>query len=160
MILRIPVMCWAHGFTLLEVFSWATHENSFDLQFVLSLHTLSHTQPIQRNPTYNTGYIRLNRITIKFVTELKPIQISCKSQLYMLEIGRVTIYLNYRAPSSFCKLMLLYVFLVTKLLDFTTICVDESNWLNSHLKLGSKSKVNTSKVQRKRPQQRTILEEI
>ena len=50
---------------------------------VLSLHTLSHTQPIQRKPTYNTGYIRLNRITIKFDTELKPIQNSCKSQLYM-----------------------------------------------------------------------------
>ena len=50
---------------------------------VLSLHTLSHTQPIQRNPTNNIGYIRLNRITIKFDTELKPTQNSCKSQLYM-----------------------------------------------------------------------------
>ena len=50
---------------------------------VLSLHTLSHTQLIQKKPTYNTGYIRLNRITIKFDTELKPIQNSCKSQLYM-----------------------------------------------------------------------------
>ena len=53
--------------------SWATHENSFDLQFVLSLHTLSHTQPI-------------NEIShkIKFGTELKPIQNSCKSQLYKI----------------------------------------------------------------------------
>ena len=46
----------------------------FSLQFALSLHTLflSHTQPLQINPTCNTGYKRLNRITIKFGTELKP----------------------------------------------------------------------------------------
>ena len=50
--------------------------------FVLSFHILSHTQPIQWNPTWNTEYIRLNKITIKFGTELKPIQNSCKSQLY------------------------------------------------------------------------------
>ena len=74
------------GFTSREVFSRATRENSLDLQFVLSLHTLSHTKHIQRNPTYNTGYIRLNRITIKFGTELKPKQISCKSQLYNLPL--------------------------------------------------------------------------
>ena len=73
-------------FTLREVFSWATREISFDLQWVLSLHTLSHTQPIQTNPTYNTGYIRLNRISIKFGMELKPIQISSKPQLYNLPI--------------------------------------------------------------------------
>ena len=48
-----------------------------------SSHSLSHTQPIQRNPTYNIGYIRLNRITIEFGIELKPIQNSCKSQLYI-----------------------------------------------------------------------------
>ena len=66
-------------FTSREVFLRATRENSFDLRWVLNLHT----QPIQRNLTYNTGYIRLNRITIKFGTELKPTQISCKSQLYI-----------------------------------------------------------------------------
>ena len=49
----------------------------------LSFHTLSHTQPLQWNHTNNTGYIRLNIITIKFGTELKPIQNSCKSQLYI-----------------------------------------------------------------------------
>ena len=74
------------GFTSREVLSRVTRENSFDLQFVLSLHTLSHTQHIQRNPTYNTWYIGLNRITIKFGTELKSTQISCKSQLYNLPL--------------------------------------------------------------------------
>ena len=69
-------------FTLREGYSWATRENFFDLQFALSLHNLSHTQPLQRNPTKNTGYIRLNKIKIKFGTELKPTQNNCKSQLY------------------------------------------------------------------------------
>ena len=46
----------------------------FSLQFALSLHTLSlsHTQPLQINLTWNTGYKTLNRITIKFGTKLKP----------------------------------------------------------------------------------------
>ena len=38
-------------FTSQEGFSQATRENFFDLQFVLSLHTLSHTQTLQWNPT-------------------------------------------------------------------------------------------------------------
>ena len=69
-------------FTSQESFSRATCENFFALHFALSLHTLSHTQPLQRNPRQNTGYIRFNIITIKFGTELKLIQNSCKSQLY------------------------------------------------------------------------------
>ena len=69
-------------FTSHEGYSWATLENFFDLQCVLSLRTFSHTQPLQWNPRYNTGYIRLNIITIKFSTELKPTQNSCKLQLY------------------------------------------------------------------------------
>ena len=46
----------------------------FSLQLLESLHTLSLsiTQPLQSNPTINTGYKRLNKITIKFGTELKP----------------------------------------------------------------------------------------
>ena len=44
MALHIPVMCCAHGFTLQEVFSRATCENSFNLQCCLeSSHSLSHT---------------------------------------------------------------------------------------------------------------------
>ena len=69
-------------FTSQESFSRATCEKFFALHFALSLHTLSHTQPLQRNPRQNTGYIRFNIITIKFGTELKLIQNSCKSQLY------------------------------------------------------------------------------
>ena len=67
---------------------------------VLSFHTLSHTQPIQRNPTKNIEYIRLNKITIKFGMELKPTQNSCKSQLYKINktqiffVHRYTIYPN------------------------------------------------------------------
>ena len=82
MTLRIPIMCWAHA-SLREKSSrelLAKTPLIFDESWIF---TLSHTQPIQRNLTYNTGYIRLNRITIKFGTELKPTQISCKSQLYI-----------------------------------------------------------------------------
>ena len=35
-------------------------------------HSLSLTQPLQLNPTINTGYNRLNKIIIKFGTKLKP----------------------------------------------------------------------------------------
>ena len=35
-------------------------------------HSLSITQPLQSNPTINTRYKILNKITIKFDTELKP----------------------------------------------------------------------------------------
>ena len=42
------------------------------LQLLESSHFLSITQPLQSNPTINIGYKRLNRITIKFGTELKP----------------------------------------------------------------------------------------
>ena len=38
-------------FTSQEGFSRATCKNFFALHFALSFHTLSHTQPLQRNPT-------------------------------------------------------------------------------------------------------------
>ena len=44
------------------------------LQLLESSYFLSITQPLQLNPTINTWYKRLNRITIKFGTELKPIK--------------------------------------------------------------------------------------
>ena len=59
-----------------DAYSWATRENSLVfnlLEYLLSL-SLSHTQPLQLNLTINTGYKRLNKITIKFDTELKPIK--------------------------------------------------------------------------------------
>ena len=72
--LRIPVICRAHASfrgmlsrellkkTLLSSIAWVfTHSLS-----------LSITQPLQLNPTINTGYKQLNKITIKFGTELKP----------------------------------------------------------------------------------------
>ena len=61
-----------HGtcITLRDAYSWATRENT-SIFNALSLHThsLSHIQPLQINPTWNTGYKRLNIITIKFGTE-------------------------------------------------------------------------------------------
>ena len=44
------------------------------LQLLESSHThsLSITQPLQLNPTINIRYKRLNKITIKFFTKLKP----------------------------------------------------------------------------------------
>ena len=68
MILRIPIICYAHGFTSQEVFLRATRENSFDFQYCLeSSHSLSHTTHAMKSHI-NIGYIRLNKITIKFGT--------------------------------------------------------------------------------------------
>ena len=43
-------------------------------------HNFSHSSHVLS--TCYTGYKRLNKITIKFGIELKPTQLSCKSQLY------------------------------------------------------------------------------
>ena len=52
-----------------------------------SSHSLFYTQPLQLNPKINTGYKRLNKITIKFGMELKPKKTnSCKLQLYNLSL--------------------------------------------------------------------------
>ena len=60
------------------IISWdaqwqATCENSSVFNLLESSHTLSLslTQPLKLNPTINTGYKRLNKITIKFGVELK-----------------------------------------------------------------------------------------
>ena len=70
--LRISVMCRAHaslcGMLTCELPA-KTLQSSICLEFS---HSLSHTQPLQINPTINTRYKRLNIITIKFGTELKP----------------------------------------------------------------------------------------
>ena len=60
-----------HHFARCYVTSYQKKTSVFN---ALSLHTLSlsHTQPLQINPTWNTRYKRLNIITIKFGTELKP----------------------------------------------------------------------------------------
>ena len=70
--LRIPVMCRTHASfrgmlsrrlpakILLSSIAW------------VFTHFLSITQPLQLNPTINTEYKRLNKITIKFDMELRP----------------------------------------------------------------------------------------
>ena len=59
--------------TLQDAYSRATRKNTsvFNLPWVFTLF-LSHTQPLQIKPTWNTWYKRLNIIIIKFGTELKP----------------------------------------------------------------------------------------
>ena len=71
--LRIPVMCRAHASFRGMLSRELPVKNSFVFN-CLSLHTLSFsiTQLLQLNPTINTRYKRLNKITIKFGTELKP----------------------------------------------------------------------------------------
>ena len=71
--LRIPVMCRVHASFRRMLRHKLPPENSYVVN-CLSFHTLSLsiTQPLQLNPTINTGYKRLNKITIKFVTELNP----------------------------------------------------------------------------------------
>ena len=74
---RIPVMCKdMHHFAGCLVASYP--RKLFSLQLLESSHTLSLSlslslsQPLQLNPTINTRYNRLNKITIKFGTKLKP----------------------------------------------------------------------------------------
>ena len=70
--LRIPVMCKAcasfYGM-LSRKLPAKTLQSSIAWVFT---NTLSLTQPLQLNPTINTEYNRLNKITIKFGTKLKP----------------------------------------------------------------------------------------
>ena len=75
--LHIPIMCRAHA-SFCRMLSHELPAKTLQSSICLSLHThthtlsLSHTQPLQLNPTINTWYKRLNKITIKFVTEIKP----------------------------------------------------------------------------------------
>ena len=75
--LQIPIMCRAHA-SFCRMLSHELPTKTLQSSICLSLHThthtlsLSHTQPLQLNPTINTWYKRLNKITIKFITEIKP----------------------------------------------------------------------------------------
>ena len=60
-----------HHFAGCLLASYPRKHFSLNLPWVFTF-SLSHTQPLQINPTWNTGYKRLNRIIIKFGTELKP----------------------------------------------------------------------------------------
>ena len=72
---HILVMCRAHA-SFRGKLSRELPAKTLQSSIYLSLHTLylshTHTQPLQLNPTINTWYKRLNKITIKFGTELKP----------------------------------------------------------------------------------------
>ena len=71
--LCIPIICRAYA----SFRGMLSHElptkNSSVFNLLESSHTLSLslTQPLQLNPTINTAYKRLNKITIKFGMELK-----------------------------------------------------------------------------------------
>ena len=74
-------MCKAHA----SLRGKATHELPAKTSLIFNLpwvFTLSLTYNSYNEITQNARYIRLNKITIKFGTELKPTQNSCKSQLY------------------------------------------------------------------------------
>ena len=69
--LQILVMCRAHA-SFRRMLSHEILAKTLQSSICLSLHTLSLTQPLQLNPTINKRYNRLNKITIKFGTKLKP----------------------------------------------------------------------------------------
>ena len=72
--LHIPDMCKAHA-SLRGMLSRELPAETLQSSICLeSSNYLSYTQPLQLNPTLNTGYKRLNRITIKFGIKLKPIK--------------------------------------------------------------------------------------
>ena len=72
--LRIPVMCKAHAALCGKLTRELPMKTTLVFNCLESAHTLSLSlsQPLQINPTWNTRYIRLNKITIKFGTEWKP----------------------------------------------------------------------------------------
>ena len=70
--LRIPVVCKAHAsFHGMVSRKLPAKPLQSSVAWVFT-HSLSNTQPLQWNPTIDTGYRRLNNITIKFGTEYKP----------------------------------------------------------------------------------------
>ena len=60
-----------HHFAGCEVASYPRKPLQSSIAWVFT-HSLSITQPLQLNPTINTRYKRLNKVTIKFGTKLKP----------------------------------------------------------------------------------------
>ena len=70
--LHILIMCRAHASLHGKLIRKQIAKTALVFNCLKSSHTLSLTQPLQINLTWNAGYIRLNKITIKFGTELKP----------------------------------------------------------------------------------------
>ena len=69
--LRIPA-CASHMSHFAGCLVARNPRKLFSLQLLESSHTLSLSQLLQLNLTINTWYNRLNKIAIKFCTELKP----------------------------------------------------------------------------------------
>ena len=67
----------------------------FNLQLLESAHSFSITQPIQLNLTINTGYKRLNRITIKFGMELNPKKHIVVNHNFKLKIQLTIVFSNF-----------------------------------------------------------------
>ena len=69
--LRILVMCRAHASLRGKLTRKLPAKIALVFNCLESSHSLSlsHTQPLQINSTWNIGYIKLNKITIKFSTE-------------------------------------------------------------------------------------------
>ena len=84
----------------------------FSLQLLESSHSLSITQPLQSNPIINIGYKRLNRIIIKFGTELKPtkhIVVNHNFTIRPISFCQPLIEMNIgmKLPFNFCDFTLL-----------------------------------------------------
>ena len=77
----------------------------FNLQLLESSHSLSITQPLQLNPTINTWYKRLNKITNKFDTELKLIKYIVVNYNFTLIISKVEVSNDYRKKRESHKLV-------------------------------------------------------
>ena len=70
--LHIPVICRAYA-SFCRMLSRELPAKTLLSSIVwVFTYSLSITQPLQLNPTINTWYKRLNKITIKFGIELKP----------------------------------------------------------------------------------------
>ena len=71
LILCIPIMCREHASPRGKLTHKLPMKTALVFNCLESSHTLSLSlsQPLQINPTWNIGYIRLNKITIKFGTK-------------------------------------------------------------------------------------------
>ena len=110
--LRIPVMCKAcasfYGM-LSRKLPAKTLQSSIAWVFT---NTLSLTQPLQVNPTINTGNNRLNNITIKFGIELKPTKhivenynFTDSNLAFSNSLPWSLLILTIGTPFSFCSLL-------------------------------------------------------
>ena len=81
MILRIPVICWAHASLRRKASHELPAKTSLVFNCLKSSHSLTHTTlTIKSHIKYRVQKIEHNYN--QFGTELKPIQNGCKSQLY------------------------------------------------------------------------------